>query len=656
MADEGRAGELLAGRWRVDTARPLARAGGGLPSFSATDSADPARALMAVQLARRAPARAAAIERLLAAPALAPVLTTVLCPLGVGAAPGPDGSSQGFVICVAPPGPDLAADLRAWPEAKLIERVLKPVALALDTLRGLGVTHRAIRPDNVFAAADGPVVLGSAWAAPPAMHQPALFEPPGSAMCAPIARGDGHIADDVYALGVLLIVLALGRDPLAGMGDDEILRRKLALGSHAALTDGQRLPPSLLELTRGMLAEDPDHRPPPALLRDPSAARARRVATRPPRRAPVPILLGDVQVWHAGELTSACAVNPAEAIARLRGGEIDSWLRRALGDSALAGRLEEVIASRREDRVTEVGVSDALMLMRAVAVLDPLAPMCWRGTLMWPDALGAMLAGGNHDDLLADLVMQEAAGVWAGAHPARRDAVMLRIEGRQHRAILRGGDQKLAMRRLAYGLSPLLPCASELVQPQWVATVPELLLALEQRAARAAPPTPEDAELLGFLAARLDLGPDDSARLETQGVAVPARALHLLALFGRAQDRAHLTVLPSLAAWLAGLAAAHIGQWPNLRRRARTESALPELIRQGRLSGIAALLDNADDTARDAAQLPRVRRAVRRIDDEIARLRAGRAARSRRAAQIGRTTAAALGVGALALSVAAAVW
>ena len=107
------------------------------------------------------------------------------------------------------------------------------------------MTHRAIRPDNVLSRRRGQqVTLGAAWAAPPAMHQPTVFEAPFSAMCHPAGRGDGTSADDIYALGVLLLVLAAGQIPMANLDDATIISRKLDLGSFAALTAGVVVPPS----------------------------------------------------------------------------------------------------------------------------------------------------------------------------------------------------------------------------------------------------------------------------------------------------------------------------------------------------------------------------------------------------------------------------
>ena len=452
---------LIAGRFRVEIAHPLPEAGGGQPSFAARDERAADLDLIAIQVARRAPARARALQM------LAEPIDHMLCPMAHGTATGPDGEPAYFVICPAPPGPSLAMHLRPWPEHLLIELLLRPVAHALEHLAGRNVTHRAIRPNNVFQGQRGqPVVLGAAWAAPPAMHQPALFEPPYSAMCLPAGRGEGEIADDVYALGVLLLTLSLGRLPLAGLDETAILRRKLDLGSHAALVGDERLPPVIADLTRGMLAEAPEHRPPPALLLDPAVARGRRVAARPPRRAGRPLAVADTAVWNARSLAHAMATEPDHGLAMLRGGAALQWLRRGLGDGALAVRLEEMLRPRGETAAEEAR-SDALTLMRAITVIDPLAPLCWRGVAFWPDGLGPVLAAGADDSALLgrfeELLSLEAIGVWAMLRGERSDAALLRVEARQHRAWLATRGLAGGMPRLAYLLNPLLPCASPLV-------------------------------------------------------------------------------------------------------------------------------------------------------------------------------------------------
>jgi eukaryotic-like serine/threonine-protein kinase len=191
-------------------------------------------------------------------------------------------------------------------EAELLSCVLRPAARVLEALQERGMTHRGIRLDNVFQSGPGQsVVLGTAWTAPPAMAQPALFEPPYSAMCLASGRGDGSIGDDVYALGVLLLCLAMGRPPLEQLDDASIIRRKLELGTYAALAGDERLPPVIGDLVRGMLAEDPEHRPSPTLLLDPARARGRRVAARPPRRAQRPMAVGGADVWDARSLALA---------------------------------------------------------------------------------------------------------------------------------------------------------------------------------------------------------------------------------------------------------------------------------------------------------------------------------------------------------------
>ncbi|MDR3537793.1 MAG: hypothetical protein P4L71_14945, partial [Acetobacteraceae bacterium] len=258
---------LVADQFAVELTSPLHDAAGGLPAYAATDRRTGNSDLMAVVVQRRAPPRLRPLQVLDA------LHDAVLGPMAHGVGPGPDGQAGYYVISATPPGPSLAATLQPWPEQALIHHVLRPAAHALERLHHAGVTHRAIRLNNVFQLRAGhPIVLGHAWAAPAAMHQPALFEPPYSAMCLPAGRGDGTIADDVYALGALLVVLALGQVPMAELDEAEVLRRKVELGSYHAMAGDTRLSPIIADLARGMLAEDPDHRPSPALLLDPAAA------------------------------------------------------------------------------------------------------------------------------------------------------------------------------------------------------------------------------------------------------------------------------------------------------------------------------------------------------------------------------------------------
>jgi hypothetical protein len=641
-----------AGRFLVDAARPYADAGGGLPAFAATDLRSGRDDLIAVQIARDAPARGWPVSTL-----TNQTVRNLMVPVGTCIAPGADGVPQAFVICPAPPGPPLLSRLHPWPETELIRWVLKPVAAVLVILREARVTHRAIRPDNLFQAADGgPVVLGCAWASPPASLQPALFEPPPSAMCHRLGRGDGSVADDVYALGVLLLTLLLGRLPLAGLDETEILRRKLDMGSHAALTEGERLSPLALDLTRGMLAEDPDHRTPPELLADPPAARSRRVATRPPRRAQRSLEIGTETVWHARGLALACTRQPVAALQALRQGSVDRWLRRGLGDAMLASQIDDFVRQRAADNAGSSGVADGLLVMRSVAVLDPLAPLVWQGLTMWPDGIGPLLLDEAASGSLLDMMANEAVATWAGLRPERCDAPFARIEARRLRAISRPGRGRGDL-QLRYALNALLPLGGPMAAGACVVGVAELLPLLEQQAGRMDRSTtgPLDMHLLAFIGARLD------HVLETEIAAVGDPKTEFAAIRGQIrictllQQRNGPASLPQLAAWLVQAARPLLATWPNLMRREAAEQALVLVQARGWLPELRDLLDDPVSDGQDALALEKVRERASQIDAELAALDAWAPARAARAQQIGQRLATVAGLAALVGSIIIAV-
>jgi hypothetical protein len=632
-------GPLIANQYEVDASRKLPPVG-GLDAFAVVDQLGGRADLMAIRLHRQVPPRPRAFQ------ALATPIEGLLTPVAYGPA-----SDSCYAICTAPPGPSVQSRPRPWPEAELLECVLRPAAHALEHLQARGMTHRGIRLDNVFQSGPGqPVVLGTSWTMPPAMAQPALFEPPYSAMCLPAGRGDGSIADDVYALGVLLLCLALGRVPLAQADDARILRRKLELGTYAALAGDERLPPIVGDLVRGMLAEDPEHRPTPTLLLDPAAARGRRVAARPPRRAQRPITLAGSEIWDARSLAYALAIEPDQGLNALRGNVVEHWLRRGLGDGQLAARVEELVRHRGLDMLPTDGNGEADLVMRVIALLDPLAPLCWRGVSLWPDGIGSALAAsqGSDPEVLArleDVIVREEAGNWAATRGDRCDFAVLRVEARQQHSWLQQRGQGSGVPRLTYLLNPLMPCASPLMGGRWVTRLVDLLPALEEAAGRVdhRQTEPIDAQIAAFISARLERRMD--TELSTQGAgAAGVACLAQLRVLAQLQSRLHSRPLPALAAWLEARAGPVTA----------VEERLQALTQTGYLAPMLQALEDPAGRNADASEAREAAQQLAQIDAELAQIAGGAQGRAASAARLGQEIAAGFGLTALATVLAVA--
>jgi hypothetical protein len=585
----------IATHYHLDPAQPAPLQVGGLRAFAALDRREPGRRLIAVATRADQPLRARMVARL----GLNPV-ANALVPVDQGLGRDPAGQENWFMLCAAPPGPPLAP--AGWTEALAVRHLLLPAAAALETLAQRGVTHRAIRPDNVFRAGPGePVTLGPFWATPPASLQPAAFEPPYSAMCAPGGRGEGTGADDVYALGAVILWCLLGGP--AAWADPGMQQRKLEIDSLPALCGGIAPAGGLFELLRLMLAEDPDHRPTPAVLLAPDQAQTRRLATRPPRRAKRPLDLAGHAILTPRQLAQGLAARPERGVAMIRDGTVDRWLRRMLGDGELAVHVQETMET--ED-ASEKGAPrrDAVMLMRAVWVLDPLAPLVWRGLALFPDGLAGALvaaqASGQAAALasLEELVVQDMLLHWSMLQTKRPDLPAMRQDMIDWRGWLSIRGPMGGIRRLAYGLNPLLPCASPLLAGRVVARLADLLPALDAAAARAdRKRLPADPHIAAFVGARADTALlADGGRVD--GFTSAPERLAVLQLFARLQARLHPAPLPGLAGWLLECGLIELEQWRGLDTRRALKARLAEAAAAG---NITAMFHLAQDEAAQQA-------------------------------------------------------
>ena len=649
MADPNPPNSLIAGRYAVDPNRRLLDAGGGLPAFAVTDRKSGDTRLVAIAVGRHASPRLNCLT------ALDRPIDNLMVPVGHGPGLRAGGGQTYYVICNAMLGLPVSKALEPWPENALIEYVLRPAAQVLTALQEAGLTHRAIRPDNVFfTTRNQPVTLGAAWAAPPGMHQPAVFESPFNALCHPAGRGEGSITDDVYALGVLLVTMATGRVPMADLDAATIIRRKLDLGSFAAVIGGANLPLFLADLLKGMLADDPEHRSQPRLLMDPTAARARRIAARPPRRSQRPLMLSDMAVFDARMLAYALTIDEKKSVQALRSGLVSQWLRRGLTDSGLATAVEELVRVRSAN-VAAATDADSRLLMHAISAIEPRMPLCWREVAFWPDAMGAMIAEGFRAEpkfvtLIDEVTRNDIFSVWdtTESRGGKNDVLSSTLEGRQLRSFLqKGGDS--ALLRMFYHLNPLLPCAIQAMAESWILALPDLMRFLEKTAVGGPAVALLDPHVLAFIAVRGDQHFESSVNMVVSTRDPKLFLTRQLTLLRDLQQRYLAQPLPAMAAWVAAQLRPQLDTWRNQHKRAEMLERLEALVKAGFIGRLLALVEDQKARNEDAAGADRAAALIAAIDSDLAIL--ARAGETRRTvtARFGREMAAAIGMTALIL-------
>jgi hypothetical protein len=642
---------VAAGEWTVAIDQPVAALSGTLPALAARHASG--RRGFALACRPDLPPRLQALAGLGQGSIDQLLVPQVLVP---GRLPGAARDSL-LAVLPMPPGPPIltpATRCRPWSETELLHDLLRPAARVLAAFAARGVTHRAIRVDNLFRSREGgPVCVGDAFCLPPAFAQPAWSEAPPVAQCVPEGRGNGLPADDIFALGVALIAVAVGRVPWLGMDARTLHRTRLERGSFNALTHDLRLPGTLADLLRAMLADDPEQRPDAESVAGwPASMQGRKGAARAVRRAGRPLVVGADQALDTRTAAWLLGSNWSEGVRAVRGGGLDGFLRRGIGDPQLAERLGEIgRAGLNEAPET----ADDLLLCRAIAMLDPLAPMCWRGVAMMPDGLGPLLARAHcaeeqaplsTADLVA-LVASEAPARWAHSGGDPDLASTLSRSGAQWRVLLRTQGPAGGIERLLYALNPGLPCQSALLRGAWGGSPGALLAALEAAApeAAAAVPPPPDRHIAAFLAARNEGGLE---RMLAPIAGDPAQAIAArAAVLARMQTRFGGNVaLPRLAAWLVAAAEPLFATWHSRSVRQAIPRRLAEIAATGDLAALHAVLDDPAARRADAEGAAAAHAEITAIETELAAIGDGAAVRRAQARAMGEQAAAGIGLAA----------
>lgn len=617
----GDEGVELKGRFTIFPERPLPQYDSPTAAaYAAKPKLGPARDLISLICDPDVPPRGDMIEALKAfnLPGMLKIEDTGIVQWG-------NGERRYAIVLERPGGPRVMPQLRQGQpplsEDIIVTGLMQSMLSSLKELAGRGISHREIRPDNMFFtdASRRMIALGEGVSSPPALSQPAIFETIETAMCDPTGRGVGSQANDMYALGISILFLIVGKHPATEMSDEEVLAAKIEYGTFAALARHHRIPLQLMEPLRGMLIDDAKERWTVSDL-DMwlSGRRQSPKQTKLAQRASRPFTFKGREYYNSRNLAMAFAGDTADAMAALRNRMLDSWMRHSLADEPSADAVQAAIGGA----AAQSTAGEERLVARACIALDPSAPIRYRGFGVMIDGIGYALAMAMNDperrQLVSEIIASRLPVHWVAAQgkPRAEDVRAVQLLEKLP-MILDQPAIGFGVERALYELNPSERCHSPMIENFYVLDLVGLVPALEEVARRSDRGTnPVDRHIVAFIAARARKWAEELMR-HMVNTDPAIRLLATLRLLAVLQEQSGSGQAPALCQWIASLIAPVGTHFHNRERRSRIVDRMKVAAESGILGELLAVADNNAERATDAKGFAEAVAEYRSIDDAV---------------------------------------
>ncbi|MDR3516244.1 MAG: serine/threonine-protein kinase [Azospirillaceae bacterium] len=545
----------------------------------------------------------------------------------------PEGRRRYVLIFDKPPGRrlmnNLGDTLEPMNEDNATRLIIQPLAAALKEFASRGIGHSSVRPSNMFMRDIGGsgVVLGEGVSSLPGVGQPVLIETVERGLAQPSGRGPGTIGDDLYALGVSVVILMLGRNPLKHLDDDGVLQLKIERGSYPALASGLRLSLGIMEPLRGLLSDDPKQR---WTLNDLELwLSGRRLSPKQPhvaRRGSRPLEFDGQEYWHCRSVARAMSRNTTAAAHLIESGELDRWLRRSLNEEpraeAVASAIEVAAAGGRAPTY------DDKLVSRVCVALDPTGPIRYKGRSVMPDGIGAAmmeaLMKGESGQTLAEIIGYQIPMFWVNMQPEFRAEFVPMIQAFDvQKSFLERGTIGFGIERVLYEMNTMMPCISPVLTQYCPMSVADVLDALDTLAKNTKHDhDPLDRHIAAFLAARTHRVDEKMLAQLSVGIEAGRRITAQLTILSDVQRRNGAARLPHLAAWMVGIMEPTFHKFHNRKMRGTMKQEAEKYAREGDLSPLLRMVDNSDAQRRDEVGFLNARKDYYIHTRDIGKLRA----------------------------------
>jgi serine/threonine protein kinase len=523
-----------------------------------------------------------------------------------------------FLIYQAPEGGSVANVLReadsGLPEDKVIQGFIVPAVQALDVLNSYKRTHRGIRFDNLYFidSTQTTIIIGDGASAPAAYHQPAQFETVAVAATDEAARGEGTQADDIYALGVSILSLLLGKMPLEGHDVASVINEKIIKSSFGALATRTRFQFNITELLRGMLHDDPQYR---WSLRDIDAwlngSQTAPKQLAQVKRAPVAFQIGNRTADNARSLAYLLGNDWSAAAPIIRSASFSKWLNESLSDPEVTGQIRAIVGPNQFVQDLRKGPDDVLITNMCIA-LDPSGPVRHRGMALQLSGIGTALAAHSNDvtksNALGSVIKLRFAKNWVALQTRSQSdyfPLLSIFEGLP--AFAESNAWGEGVERCLYKLNLNTPCLSPLLANSMAYNAEGILRGLDAAAVSVDQALlPFDRHIAAFLLAReLPLDQEEFDALNADEVPPIVELLTVVSMLTRLQVTLKLPPVPHLCGWVVSLAKVVFDQYHNLNTREMLTKKALAIAKKGELSDVLDLLNDGSALQKDRLEFSR---------------------------------------------------
>jgi serine/threonine protein kinase len=548
------------------------------------------------------------------------------------------------VIYERPSGGRLLDHLGQIGQHEMVRKIIEPLCHGLMELSSRGVSHRQIRPSNLYFM-DGStdrLVLGDCTTVPSGYDQPILFETLERGAAPPAGRGAGDVSDDMYALGVSIIFALAGGNPVPHLRtDDEILYAKMIDGSYSTLVAQEPIPANMVECLRGLLSDDEHERW--SLEQLDLWINGRRLTPIQKKSAPKAKRYIDYagrEHFNTRTLSLAVSRMPSQVDRLVKDNLLETWLKRDLENSDLSAAASNAIHMAQN----QSGDKD-LIAARISIVLDPSLPVRYKDCWFMPDGFGTTLAHSilqkGNANTPVEVISRGLPRAWFDAQDTY-NPVYVALEKNFDQLMDFVQERKIGygIERCLYETNPTLPCQSPLIVDEYVTTIKDLMPALERVSAKVDKKLkPIDRHIVAFIAARLNQNIDP--HLKAVGdERIEIATLGMLSLLALVQWRTKSGAMMGFTSWVGAHMGPAIKAYHSKSIREELEKEVPKLIRKGNLADLFNLLDNAEQRAQDQMDFKEACEEFENAENEIKDIEGGSNALAKNSSRLGQQAAA----------------